>query len=252
MGPAAPTPPAGEGHLAQPLKTGQHAYHLVRGDVEANYLLYLPEAYGQDPQEQWPLLLFLHGVAKRGDSLEELEVLKKDGPPMLVEKRADFPFVVLSPQCPSDSDWVHELDRVLMLLDEIANSYRLDPDRFYLTGLSMGGFGAWWLALAHPERFAAVVPIAGGYQWESDAIPDAIVKLKDVPLWVFHGARDSAVNARQSEVLVQALQACGSKPRFTLYPDAEHDTSWKLAYADPDLYRWLLEQRLSARRIDRR
>ena len=98
--------------------------------------------------------------------------------------------------------------------------------------------------MRNPNRFAAIVPIAGGYVFQSDEVPDNMCDLKDVPTWVFHGADDDVVSSRQSEVMVSALQACPGDVRFTLYPGAEHADSWKQAYADPELYEWLLEQTL--------
>jgi predicted peptidase len=163
---------------------------------------------------------------------------------MIVEQRTDFPFIVLSPQCPSDAFWESQVGRLDSLLEEISATYDVDESRIYLTGLSMGGYGAWHYALREPTRFAAVVPIAGGYIQGSDEVPENICVLQDVPMWVFHGAGDKVVLPRQSEVLVDALRACPSKVRFTLYPGAAHDESWKLAYADPELYAWLLAQRL--------
>ena len=227
-----------------PVQTGQHAYTSGTGRSRVNYLLFLPEDYDKEPDRQWPLMLFLHGVAKRGDHLQELELLKKDGPPMLVEQQPDFPFIVLSPQCPSNSSWEHQLGKLDALLDEIVETYAVDTNRIVLTGLSMGGFGAWHLALRNPTRFAAVVPIAGGYVFGSDEVPDNICDLKDAPIWVFHGAKDEAVSPEQSQVMVDALQGCPGNVKFTLYPDAAHDQSWKLAYSDPDLYEWLLQQTL--------
>ncbi len=123
-------------------------------------------------------------------------------------------------------------------------NYAVDSNRIYLTGLSMGGFGTWRLALRYPERFAAIVPIAGGYITESDAIPENICDLKDVPIWAFHGAQDTVVLPRQSEIMVNALQGCDGHVRFTPYTGAEHEGSWQLAYADPELYEWLLQQTL--------
>jgi predicted peptidase len=229
---------------AGPVKPGQHALTTGRGRSRVNYLLFLPQDYGQEPGRQWPLTVFLHGITKRGDSLEELEELKKDGPPMIVEQKPDFPFLVLSPQCPSDYFWESQLGRLDSLLDEISATYDVDERRIYLTGLSMGGYGAWHYALRNPSRFAAVVPIAGGYVQGSDEVPDNICDLQDVPIWVFHGTGDEVVLPRQSEVLVDALRACPSEVRFTLYPGAAHDESWKRAYADPELYEWMLAQRL--------
>jgi predicted peptidase len=216
---------------------------MRQGLSQVNYLLFLPREYGQDLEKQWPLMVFLHGIAKRGRTLEDLDLLKKDGPPMIVEEQPDFPFIVLSPQCPPDSSWEPQIRKLEKLVDEVVSAYSVDADRVYLTGLSMGGYGAWHWALEHPSRFAAVVPIAGGHIPDSAEVPGNICDLKDVPVWAFHGAADDVVLPAQSEVLVEALRGCGSDVLFTLYPGADHDDSWKLAYADPELYEWMLEHR---------
>jgi predicted peptidase len=226
------------------VQAGQKAHTFERGGSRLNYLLFLPESYGQETGERWPLLVFLHGIAKRGDTLEELDLLKADGPPMIVEGEPDFPFVVLSPQCPPNAYWELELDQVDALLDDLLANYAVDPNRVYLTGLSMGGFGAWHYALRDPGRFAALVPVAGGHQPGSDAVPADICALQDTPIWVFHGLLDDVVPAWQSGVLVDALRACPAEVKLTLYAEADHDDAWKRAYDDPALSEWLLAQRL--------
>ncbi len=119
-----------------------------------NYLLFLPRDYLHEPKN-WPLILYLHGKGERGDRVGELERLKASGLPKPVEQRADFPFIVLSPQCPSHTEWDGELDNLNALLTKILTTYAVDPHRLYLTGISMGGHGAWALASRYPERFAA-------------------------------------------------------------------------------------------------
>ncbi len=144
--------------------------------VELSYLLYLPQDY--DQRESWPLLLFLHGSGERGDNLE---LVKKHGPPKLVAEGRDFPFIIVSPQCPKDRWW--EPIELLALLDDLAGKYKVDADRVYLTGLSMGGFGTWRLAFQAPERFAAIAPICGGGEkyWAK--------RMASLPVWAFHGAQ---------------------------------------------------------------
>lgn len=227
--------------VATPVQTGQHAYTLEGRQPRLNYLLFLPRDYVEGSRKKWPLILFLHGIGERGDDLEDLELLKLYGPPMLVEQQANFPLIVVSPQCPTNSYWIDHLGDMDALLDEIVAAYAVDTNRIYLTGLSMGGFGTWHLTLRYPKRFAAIVPIAGFYDFESNAIPENICDLKDVPTWVFHGARDTTVLPSRSEVMVAALRDCGGDVRFTLYPDAEHD-SWTETYDNPELYTWLLQQ----------
>ena len=173
--------------------TGQHPYssrvrietagHVTK-TAEVGYLLYLPGDYGRDPRQEWPLILFLHGSGERGS---DLEILKRQPLPKTVEEQKDFPFIVLSPQLPlAMGNWSDLIDPVKALLDQIQTAYSVDTQRLYLTGLSLGGFGAWELALRYPRCFAAMVPIAGGYRLQSHAIPENICDLKDLPVWV-HG-----------------------------------------------------------------
>jgi predicted peptidase len=208
--------------------TGQQPAKLDRAiRVQMGYLLYLPEDYAQ--KESWPLLIFLHGVGERGT---DLEVVKKHGPPKLIEAGKQFPFVVVSPQCPTTQWW--QPVELIALIDEIAEKYKIDEDRVYLTGLSMGGFGTWATAAYAPHRFAAIVPICGGGEayWTKD--------FSHVPTWAFHGAKDSAVPLRRSEEMVEGLKKNGGNARLTVYPEAGHD-SWTETYDNPELYEWLLQ-----------
>jgi predicted peptidase len=160
-------------------------------------------------------------------------LVKKHGPPKIVETKRDFPFIVVSPQSPRRG-WSPE--SLAALLDEIVLNYQVDRDRVYLTGLSMGGYGTWTLAAAYPEKFAAIAPICGG------GSPEDAARLKGLPIWVFHGAKDKAVPLERSEEMVKAIEDSGGKVKFTVYPDAEHD-SWTATYDNPELYQWLLEQK---------
>jgi predicted peptidase len=203
--------------------------------VRLDYLLFLPRGYGEDPEKRWPLVLYLHGMGERGD---DLELIKKHGPPKILDQRDDFDFVVVSPQCPADTTWAAEVDALDALLDQVIETYAIDTARVYLTGLSMGGYGTWHLATAHPERFAAIAPICGGAM-PFMGFPDKVCALKDVPVWAFHGARDEVVPLAESAKLVSVLKKCGGNVRFTIYPDAEHD-SWTETYDNPELYAWFL------------
>jgi predicted peptidase len=203
--------------------------------VKMNYLLFLPEGYDKGGQA-WPLILFLHGA---GESGNDLNLVKKHGPPKIVETKKDFPFIVVSPQAPRFG-W--DVDTLNALLDDVVANYKVDKDRIYLTGLSMGGGGTWMLAAAHPERFAAIVPICGFQNTPADAR-----KLKDLPIWVFHGAKDTAVPLKRSEDMVKALKDVDAvEVKFTVYPEAGHD-SWTEAYDNPELYKWLLEHKRKAK-----
>jgi predicted peptidase len=162
-----------------------------------------------------------------------LEFVKTNGPPMLIEHGKSFPFIVVSPQCPEEQRWsVEVLD---MLLDEMVSKYRVDKNCIMVTGLSMGGQGTWNLAFAYPGRFAAIVPIC------SRTDPSQAEKIKDLPVWVFHGAKDDVVPLSESENMVNALKALGSPVKFTAYPDAGHD-SWTETYENPELWDWMMEQ----------
>jgi predicted peptidase len=201
----------------------------VQVQVQMGYLLALPKDY--DSQESWPLVLFLHGSGERGD---DLELVKKHGPPKLFSQGRDFPFIALSPQCPQERWW--EPIELTALLDQIVKTHKVDEDRIYVTGLSMGGFGTWRLAAYSPDRFAAIAPICGGGEvyWTR--------QFAHVPTWVFHGAKDTSVPLERSEEMVEALKERGGEPRFTVYPDAAHD-SWTETYDNPEFYEWLLAQK---------
>ena len=200
--------------------------------VSCNYLLFLPEDYGKK-QQRWPLMLFLHGAGERGSDLKKVKV---HGPPKIVENRKDFPFILVSPQCPEDDWWTEKVEVLINLVDDIAARYKVDKKRIYLTGLSMGGYGTWALASAYPERFAAIAPICGG----GSRIMS--LRLKDIPIWVFHGGKDPVVPLEESEEMVNAIRKRGGEVKFTIYPEAGHD-SWTESYNNQELYDWFLEHR---------
>ena len=210
--------------------------------VRVRYLLFLPRNYQAKEGQRWPLILFLHGSGERGTNLSRVAA---HGPPKIVKDQPDFPFIVVSPQCPNRQLWSNEF--LLPLLDDVMDRYKVDPRRVYLTGLSMGGYGAWHLALAHPERFAALAPICGG----GDILPVLLAgvpqlrALRTLGIWVFHGAKDPVVPLRESERMVAALRAVGNHVKLTVYPEAEHD-SWTETYNSPALYTWFLSHQRTA------
>ncbi|MCX7819338.1 MAG: prolyl oligopeptidase family serine peptidase [Kiritimatiellae bacterium] len=206
--------------------------------VRVRYWLACPPGYEREGPQRWPLLLFLHGAGERGDDLERV---KQHGPPKLIAAGRVLPFIVVAPQCPAD-DWWDSARQILALrtlLDDVIAAHRVDRDRVYVTGLSMGGFGTWRLAAEFPELFAAIAPICGGGPWYRAGA------LRQVPAWVFHGADDPVVPLRESEVMVEALRRVGAQPRFTVYPNTGHD-AWTAAYEGPELYEWLLQHRRGA------
>jgi predicted peptidase len=204
--------------------------------VALKYLLYLPKDY--DGEKSVPLMLFLHGAGERGD---DLELLKKHGPPKQIAAGQAFPCIVVAPQCPKDKWW--DAFELSALLDEIAAKYKVDQDRIYVTGISMGGFGTWALAIASPKRFAAVVPICGGGD------PQLARSLVNLPIWVFHGAKDKSVPLERSEQMVAELKKFGGNVRFAVYPDLSHDC-WTVSYANPELYEWLFQQKREAKKAE--
>jgi predicted peptidase len=175
-------------------------------------------------------MLFLHGSGESGTNVLKV---KKHGPPHYVESHPEFPFILVSPQSHGHG-WNNAA--LMALLDDVAKTYRVDAHRIYLTGLSMGGFGTWSLAAAHPEKFAAIVPVCGGGK-TSDAS-----KLATLPIWAFHGAKDPTVPVKNSREMVAALKAVGGNVKYTEYPEAQHDC-WTETYNNPELYKWLLDQK---------
>ena len=198
-------------------------------------LVSLPEGYDADPDREWPLLLFLHGAGERGDSLEIVGV---HGP--LKERREgrDLPFVIVAPQVPEGGRWT--VGRVAAAMDGAMEAYRIDAERVYVTGLSMGGYGTWEAIEKMPDRIAAAVPVCGGGN------PIGIASAREVPVWNFHGAMDWVVPVTESSRMVGALRGAGGDVRFTVYPDAGHD-SWSATYANPEVYEWLLSHSLGDR-----
>ncbi len=206
--------------------------------LQCEYLLFLPKGYDAAGKKEWPLILFLHGAGERGSDLAKVAV---HGPPKLVKKRADFPFILVSPQCPAEQVWSDET--LLGLLDSVVAEHKVDARRVYLTGLSMGGYGTWSLGVKYPERFAAIAPVCGGGE-TINVLLAANAKasaLKSLGVWAFHGAKDSVVNLAESERMVSALKKAGVKEvELTVYPDADHD-SWTRTYANEKLYDWFLQ-----------
>ncbi len=197
-----------------------------------NYKVYLPEGYEASGEKQWPLLMFLHGIGERGDSLD---LVARHGPLKEVESGWVSPFIIIAPQCPAESWWDPYL--VLRLLDSALVQYRVDTMSTYLTGLSMGGYGTWETAMRFPNRFAAIVPVCGGGR-------ESFVKLlENTPVWAFHGLLDKAVPVQESVKMIEALKPFNKDVKFTLYPDKYHDC-WTVTYQNQELYAWLLSHKL--------
>lgn len=223
-----------------PMQTPKHLLMRQTRKVDVDYLLFLPRDYKKSKTERWPLILFLHGAGERGKDIWKVAV---HGPPKNVAQHPDFPFIVVSPQCPEGQIWSNET--LLALLDEVMKKYSVDPERVYLTGLSMGGYGTWSLGLSHPERFAAIVPICGGGELITILLSsgEKAAALKSLGVWTFHGAKDPVVPLDESQRMVDFIKKAGvSEVKVTVYPEAGHD-AWTETYRNPELYDWLLNHR---------
>lgn len=226
--------------FAVTVQTQQSITLKKKREFTARFLLYLPEGYQEKKESKWPLIIFLHGAGERGDNLNRVKV---HGPPKLVEQGKEFPFIIVSPQCPEKQRWDDAM--LTILLDHICKEYRVDTSRLYLTGLSMGGYGSWSLGMALCDRFAAIAPICGGGSF-IDVYNASGAKgkaLRSLGVWAFHGAKDTVVPISESEKMVEALRKFGHPdPKLTIYPDARHD-SWTKTYDNPELYQWFLKNR---------
>ena len=219
-------------------------------EVDFRYRLLRPAAI--EPGGKYPLVLFLHGAGERGtDNEKQLKYL----PTWLAEPRLrrTHACFVLAPQCRDDGKWVEgnwsdktaasqkpeptvDLAAAVAALEDVMKAEPVDPDRVYLTGLSMGGYGSWDLAARMPGRFAAVIPICGGGDETTAA------KLAKLPIWCFHGADDEVVPAARSRSMVEAVKAAGGNVKYTEFEGVKHD-SWTPAYRDPATLEWLFRQR---------
>lgn len=210
-------------------------------DADYNYLLYLPEGYSKDTKKKWPVVYFFHGIGERGDDLNEL---LSYGLPKYIMEKGSFDAIMIAPQCPEDSHWADddvEVNKLVPFVDRMLKKYRIDNNRMYLTGLSMGGRCTWKLALAMPDRFAAIAPVCGRTNTYDFS------QITDLPIWMFHGVRDDTVPFTNINKIVEELVKSGNKYfKVTAYPFVEHD-SWTYAYNYEPLYEWLLSQTLENR-----
>jgi len=199
--------------------------------LDLDYLLYLPEGYSAD--KKYPLVLFLHGAGERGNNLEKVKIW---GPPKLVQNGKKFPFILVSPQCPKNVWWDSKMLDLYALLKQIKQEYSVDHNRVYLTGLSMGGYGSWEMAISYPEEFAAVIPLCGGVLRKR-----MLNKIKDIPIWTFHGEKDMSVLLSETTDAVKILKDMGSDIKVTIYSDLEHQIQSR-TYDNPEVYKWMLAQ----------
>ena len=207
--------------------------------IHLEYMLFLPGDHCHAPKESWPLILYLHGAQLREEPLTEIP---NYGVPRRAINDPSFPFIVVAPRCPPGLNWTLLVDHLDVLLKEVQRRYRVNPAQVYLTGLSMGGWGAWHFAKLYPQRFAAVVSVCGflprvpGSNWAS-----GVEVLKDASIWVFHGVEDDVVPVGESRRIVDELRVVGGNVQYSELPGRGHDI-WNDVYDRADLYDWLLSQ----------
>jgi acetyl esterase/lipase len=222
--------------------------------VSYRFQVYLPEEWRRDDNRQWPIILFLHGRGERGsEGMWQTQI----GLPQEVRDHPErWPFIIVMPQCPLPSHWTDPkmLEMAMAALDQESEEFRGDPARTYLTGLSMGGYGAWELARLHPHHWAAIAIASGGIFWsyepdrwqQASTLPAEYARaVGHTPIWLFHGSDDNVVSPRQSQLMFDAFRAAGGHIRLWVYQGLQHDC-WTRAYNEPELPRWLLTHRLLA------
>ncbi len=194
------------------------------------YVLSVPDGF--DETGKYPTILFLHGAGTRGD---DLSLLAENAYFKLTPAHEDLGFITFAPQCHADT-WFDLFETLGNFVRFVSEMSFVDSDRLYFVGNSMGGYAAWQLAMSLPELTAAVVPICGGgMYWNAE-------RLKNVPVWAFHGGKDTTVLVRESEILTERVNACGGKARLTVYPDNGHD-AWTDTFKNREVFEWLLSNR---------
>jgi predicted peptidase len=200
-----------------------------------DYLLYLPQKYHHNTAK-YPLVIYLHGSSQKG---RDLNKLKAYGLPSLIEKGNQYEFIIVSPQCrPEVIDWSSD-NWFEPLYAEITSKYRIDPDRVYITGISMGGGGALEIAKKHPEKFAALVPLC---PWNSGV--ERICQLRNIPIWTLHGTDDQVVPITESQEKVAKLKECNANVKFTALDNEGHGIHWLYEKQDTyPIFAWMLSQK---------
>jgi len=212
----------------------------VHSEKNYNYLVYLPVEYEKNLSGTWPLIIYLHDDSSKGDDLEKV---KEYGLPRAIEKGKDFAFIIVSPQCPDKKTWTVD-DWFPPLLEELKSKYRIDLGRIYLTGVGLGGEGVWDLAIKYPEIFAAIAP-GSGFTGPLN-LPAQARKIKHIPAWVFHGAKDLLVPVSESEEMVASLKEYGGDATLEMFREAGHSPFTDEVYGEQFLYEWFLGHQQSS------
>jgi pimeloyl-ACP methyl ester carboxylesterase len=215
--------------------TFYHGLNQNPKDVHYQYLRYLPKDYKTDTLKKWPLIIYLHGGSDRGN---ELNQLYSSGIPDQIFRGREFPFIIISPQCPEHIRWSTD-NWFENFFEEVTARYRIDTNRIYLTGFSLGGSGTWYLAAKYPDKFAAIAPISG-FTSHMDFIENNIEKLINIPIWAFHGKIDNVVPFEETEKIVKKLEGKNNNLKFTVEPTVGHWIHW-LVYPNQELYDWFFK-----------
>lgn len=220
------------------------------GTSVMKYLVWLPKGYGEDPTREWPLIFFLHGSG--ASEYDSTYVMRFGLPEVLFsqDQPEPFDFIVIAPQAFSGTAWWmgDQLAILNALLDEAIALYRVDASRVYLTGLSMGGFGAWHLATQYADRFAAMASISGsGFQTPTIPSDEVFCKLQELPTWVIHGLEDRIAAPSAVKLFAFTLSGCGGEVKISMWEDEDHFSTYTRAYRDADLYSWFLDHSLEER-----
>ncbi len=241
--------------LAQMIEPG-----FIKREIKVNgekhcYQVFVPQQF--TPDKKWPVILFLHGAGERGTDCERQT---QTGLGAAIRNQMEtFPALVVLPQCRPDSVWIGTMEELaLEALDKTVKEFNGDPQRIYLTGLSMGGYGTWYLAAHHPKKFAAIASVCGGvlpppgrlfprnamaFIPKNKPYETVAKKIGKTPVWIFHGSVDPVILVTESREMNEALQALGGNVKYTEYPGVNHN-SWDRAYAEPEFLTWLLSQSL--------
>lgn len=241
--------------IAQSVEAGFLSRTVTLGATTYRYQVYVPQHHTSE--KKWPVILFLHGGGERGEDGQQQtqSALAK----AIRQSPERFPCLVVFPQCRVGAVWLNEMEeQALKALDQTVAEFNGDPQRLYLTGLSLGGYGTWAIAARHPAKFAALVVVCGGILFPARSPllmepasvrqsrnPYATVArlIGKTPVWVFHGSVDKNAPVTEARKMVQAIRAAGGNVKYTEYPGVGHN-SWDRAYTEPDLIKWLLAQRL--------
>jgi predicted peptidase len=214
-----------------PVESGFLDKTIDYNGATVKYVVYVPKDYS--PEKPHPAILFLHGSGEQGDDGKKQAEVGLGSAIRMAEDKWNY--IVMFPQKPKGKGWFMDHEKLILdVIEKTKKEYKIDDKRLYITGLSMGGFGTWSLICKYPDMFAAAAPVCGGGN------PADAAKIKDLPIWNFHGDKDNAVPIKRSQEMIDALKAAGGTPKFTIYPGVGHN-SWDKAYRDEKLYEWFLQ-----------